>query len=157
MRFSAAGRSGIHSCSRTPSSADLPNSAQEAALIYQDSSLFNGLAANAGLHSAPGLKRRKCQPDPGLDWHDQSAGFFLRHSAPVRISRNSKAYIMQAFGYTPACPIYSFFTSAMLKNILLVFMILLPAALYLYMVSRSDDAKPPEKTAQTQPQQASGR
>ena len=45
----------------------------------------------------------------------------------------------------------------MLKNILLVFMILLPAALYLYMVSRSDDAKPPEKTAQAQPQQASGR
>ena len=64
---------------------------------------------------------------------------------------------MQAFGYTPACPIYSFFISAMLKNIVLVFMILLPAALYLYMVSRSDDAKPPAKTAQTQPQQASSR
>lgn len=45
----------------------------------------------------------------------------------------------------------------MLKNILLVFMILLPAALYLYVVSRGDDAKPPEKTGQTQQQQASSR
>ena len=45
----------------------------------------------------------------------------------------------------------------MLKNILLVFMILLPAALYLYVVSRGDDAKPPAKTEQAQPQQAASR
>lgn len=55
---------------------------------------------------------------------------------------NFAAYSLRCFRYTVRA--FSIFPTFMLKNILLVILILLPAALYIYVVNRDDSAQPAE-------------